>query len=214
MKNIFKTIGVLAAMVTCCGATVTLTFNSPFSQTGGVASGFANAASTPMNGLVWGVIVDTDNTGFYTSYDAFTPALNTVTVLGNMGFATTNVLITSQVGTTNLAGQFEFDGSFNQVNEGGDGGLSGVSDIAVDGTNGVNTGDKFRLVWFDPSGNSAGFIDDGSFILPADTSATDYSAIFRGPDAAKPATGIAIVPEPSTLLLSAFGALALLRRKR
>lgn len=214
MKSKLAVLAALVALASTSFATVTLTFNTPFSQTGGVAGGFADFDGNVSNGLIWGIIIDSDNTGFFTDYDPLMLQADTTTVLSRMGMSTTNVLITSDTVTSSLTGQFEFSATNVPENFGGDGGIGGISNIAVDGTNGVNTNDKFRLVWFDPTGNSGGFIDSASFLLPPDTNATDYSAIFRGPDSPKAATGITLVPEPSSLLLSLLGFAALLRRKR
>jgi len=193
---------------------VTLQFNQPFSTTGGVASNFANASGVATNGMVWGIIIDTNGSGFQTTYDQFTPTAGSSMILGSGGVATTNLLVTSNVNTANNSSSFELSGAFVQENGGGDGGIGAVTNIAFGGSDGVTQGDAFRLVWFNPSGNSAGFISNGSFVIPADGNTADVSAIFRGADPLRPATGITIVPEPSTLLLSALGALALLRRKR
>lgn len=187
-------------------ATVTLNFNNPFA--GGVSSNLADAAGTVSNGLFWGIIVDTDNTGFSTSYDPVIFAQDTTVILGSGGVMTTNVLLIADSFTSDTSLFSEGD----LVTTGGDGGVTSIADTPLN--NGISTNDAFRLVWFDPSGNSAGFIDDASFLIPTDGASVEYDSPFLGDDPVRPAIGITIVPEPSALLLSAFGALALLRRKR
>lgn len=214
MKKIAFALTTMTLSAAFSHSAVTLQFTQPFSTTGGVASNFANAAGVATNGLIWGVIIDVDATGFFTTYDPFTPTSDTTLILGSGGSATTNVLVTSNVNTANNAVSQEFSSGFVPENAGGDGGIGAVTNVAFGGANGVNQGDAFRLVWFDPSGSSAGFVHDGSFVIPADSSTADFSAVFRGADPIRPATGISIVPEPSTLLLSVVGVLALLRRKR
>lgn len=212
--KIISSIIALAASSLASHAAVTLQFSQPFSTTGGVASNFANAAGVATNGMVWGVIIDTTNSGFSSSYDLFTPTSGSIMTLSSGGMATTNVLVTSTLTTSNNVSSSEFSAGFALENPGGDGGISAVTNVPFAGIEGINTGDAFRLVWFDPSGSTAGFVSDASFLIQADGSTFDYSAIFRGSDPIRSATGISIVPEPSALLLSVFGFLALLRRRR
>ncbi len=187
-------------------ATVTINFNNPFA--GGVSSNLADTLGNVSNGLYWGVIVDTDSSGFLTSYDDFTLAQNTTLILGSGGAPTTNVLILADSFTTDTSAFLEGD----VVTTGGNGGVTAITDTPL--ANGVTTGDAFRLVWFDPSGTEAGFLSDPSFLIPTDGASGDFDSPFVGTDPVRAATGITIVPEPSALLLSAFGVLGLLRRKR
>ncbi|MFD2257818.1 PEP-CTERM sorting domain-containing protein [Luteolibacter algae] len=195
-------------------ATVTLQFIQPFSTTGGVTSNFADASGVAMNGLYWGVIVDTNNTGFGTTYDKLTLSPSLVSTLSTGGTTGSNVLILSNTLTSNTSAFTEFSAQSVPQNPGGVGGIGSITTIELNGSNGVSTGDAFRIVWFDTSGNSAGFLDDSSFKIPTDSATFDYSAVFRGPDPVRAATGITMVPEPSALLLSALGVLGLLRRRR
>ncbi|MFT3991126.1 MAG: hypothetical protein QM680_06915 [Luteolibacter sp.] len=80
--------------------------------------------------------------------------------------------------------------------------------------NGIQAQNAFLLVWFDPSGTSAGYIEDSSFTLPEDGALQDYDTVFLGEDPVLTATGITFVPEPSSTLLSLLGLLPLLRRRR
>jgi len=92
----------------------------------------------------------------------------------------------------------------------------------------VAGGQAFALIWFDrgialgsssTSGQKFGLATLGSnstpvFTLPSGTGDTaDYSAAFAGADPLKTAN-FSLVPEPSTMLLTVIGGLALLRRKR
>ncbi len=172
MKNILTTAFLTSILLTSAHGTVTLNFNSAF--VGGVSSNFADAAGTVTNGMFWGVIVDTDNTGFFTTYDPFIVSANSVTILGNNGSASTNVLITSADLTQDTSGFAE--GDF--ITSGGPGGITAVADAAL--ANGVSTGDVFRIVWFDPSNTQAGFLDDATFVIPADGAGVDYDSPFVG----------------------------------
>lgn len=212
-RNILIVVASLA-MTGFSQAVVTLQFTQPFTTTGGVAHNFADSAGVATNGLVWGIIIDTNGSGFATTYDQFTP-ISGMTMTLNSDAISTNVLVTSNVNTANNSAFSELNSTtFTPENTGGDGGIGSVTSIALGGANGVTQGDSFRLVWFDPSGLSAGFLDDGSFVIPADGNATDFSAVFRGSDPIRSATGIMIVPEPSAALLGVLGALIMFRRSR
>ncbi len=209
------TASIVASLITPAFATVSLIFNGPSSTQGGVTSNFADRAGTPTNGLIWGIIVDTDNNGFSPTYDLLALSTGQTSPLSINGASSGDVLVTSQFATLDTSGDTEFNSDFTQeINPGGPGGLGSITSVVIGGPNMITPADTFRLVWFDPDQRSAGFIDDATFVIGADGSNLDYSNIFRGPDPIRPATGITLIPEPSTALLSVLGLGLLVRRRR
>lgn len=203
MKSIF----LLALLSLGAQASVTLSFNDPF--VGGVSSNLADASGTVSNDLYWGIIIDTAGGGFFSTYDSLTFTPGGHQSLSSEGITTGNVIVFSESLTQTTI--FFSEGDF--LTTGGDGGITSIDSLLYE--NGVAEGLAFRLVWFDSSGLSAGYIDDASFVLPADGDFATYDSVFVGPDEIRAATGITIVPEPSSAaLLSAVGVMALLRRRR
>ncbi len=196
----------LLALAPLAPATVTLEFNNAFA--GGVSSSLADAAGNVSNGLIWGIIIDTTGAGFSSTYDPLPLTIGAKWTLTTDGAGNGNILITSIDLTQNTDLLFEED----FTTPGGDGGITGIAGIFLE--DGVDTSNPFRLVWFDPSGTSAGYIDDPSFILPNDGDLAYYDGPFLGIDPVRPATGIALIPEPSALLIGSLGILTLLRRRR
>lgn len=193
-------------------------------------AGSANGASARM---VWGLIVDADRNGFAGGVDAANPYMNGFSLAANVnglalttltGGASDDVLyIASAVMAQNANAT---DGSAI-----GDNRLLTFTGMIYSGA--VNAGDNYAIVWFDqlalggtaPKDLKYGIYtppatDVASFgkanLLPADPGNYNIGAVFAGPDAAKTMDfrlGTA-VPEPSTVLLGALGALGLLRRRR
>jgi hypothetical protein len=226
MKSKVATIAALAvmAMGSAFGATVSINFNGDFDTF--VPQNFANAAGTVSNGLIWGIVVDGGGNGLITTpslrYDQVAKAAGQSYVLSVAGAATDDVLYIAQGLTANTSGSTEGDFS----TPGGNGGIYGITGVTTD-LNGVATGDKFYVVWFDTAGGVAGTLTDASFLIPANGASVDLTAPFAGVDPIRTAglayvgtsgtstgAGIAFVPEPSTALLGAIGALGLLRRRR
>lgn len=190
-------------------AAVTATFNSAFA--GGVSANFADAGGTVSNGLFYGILVDGAGNGFLTTYDEVVPALGPAA--GNVGLALTSGGLASDdrlyfaqdlTSDTSLL----LEGDF--LTSGGNGGITGVAfDFAGD----VGAGDVFGIVWFD--GISAGLLEDGSFVVPADGNVSTFDGPFVGADPVRSATGLTFgVPEPSVALLGALGIFGLIRRRR
>lgn len=193
-------------------AAVTLQFSVPFSPGSGVANAFALASGIPSDGLFYGVIVDSGGDGFLATYDPVTFAVgpangNIGSLLGSGGIVTDDRLYFAQDLTSDNS--LLTEGDFTTT-----GGTGGISGLTLDLVGDVAPGDSFAIVWFDPNGVDAGLLTDPSFIIPSDGAIVDNSAPFIGVDAIKPANTITLVPEPSTLLLSAIGVLGLLRRRR
>lgn len=204
-----------AAFLAACGSafgSVTLGFSAE------EVSGLANAAGVASNGLYYGVIIDAGGNGFTGSYLDIALALDTTYILNSSvtSLATDDVLVTGGFQTfessADGAGSIFTVGPFDL--------LTGLAGGAA-----INTGDVFRLVWFD--GGKVGTLADASFTIPADGALQDYTAPFVGVDPVRTAglaysgtaaqstgAGFEIVPEPSSALLGALGALGLLRRRR
>ncbi len=209
IKSAIITIGVSAFILQAKASTL-FQFNEFFS--GGISSNLSDAiGSSAVNGLYWGVIVDKDGGGLSTTtFDPITLAFNSTIALTSGLAATDAVLVIAG----DFTGDQSFGGAFTDVG-GTTGTAGGVSGITVNYTNGIASGQSFLLVWFDPSGTQAGSLASNEFLLPTDTGATlTVDDVFIGADPIRPATGITFVPEPSSLLLGALGALCLLRRKR
>ena len=211
--TLFKSLIVSVALASSSAhAAVTLQFSVPFSPGSGVANAFALASGTPSNDLFYGIIVDGTRNGFLATYDPVMFAVgsangNAGNLLGNGGVLTDDRLYFAQDRTADNSALTE--GDFSTT-----GGTGGISGLTLDFAGDVNAGDPFAIVWFDSNGVDAGLLTDPSFLIPSDGAIADNSSPFVGEDSARPANDITLVPEPSTLLLSAFGVLGLLRRKR
>jgi MYXO-CTERM domain-containing protein len=222
MKSKVTTLGVLFFAAGAAFGTVSINFSDDFNS--GVPQGLSNIAGVPTNGLTWGIIVDGVGNGLVTTPGAYNVpsfAAGSSTVLGlAAGGNSDDVLYISTSGpTASTAGNTEGDGT----TKGGVGGIFDIVGIAL--ANGVGTGDKFYVVWFD--GNVAGTLTDNSFVIPADSASVALADPFVGVDPNRSAglayvgtsgtstgLGVSFVPEPSAALLGAVGALGLLRRRR
>ncbi len=198
-------------------ATVTLVFGTTTTY----ASNWGdNQAGTGNSKLVWGILIDTSGNGFLPAFDGYSyTGLNlTAGVYQPMNNnineqATDDLLFLSPALMTTVP---------NPLDSGvvGQNRITGISGVPI-GINGVDSGDRFAIVWFDRTsltgtsmiGIHFGIFENAAFTMPADSSTFPYNSVFTGADALKPMTG-RIAPEPSTLLLSALGALALIRRRR
>jgi MYXO-CTERM domain-containing protein len=221
MKSKITIIGsLLLAASFSFGAAVSINFSNDFDT--GVPQGLSNTLGVPTNGLVWGIVVDgfgNGLTGFY-NVPNFTAGSSTVLSSVNGNVATDDVLYISTSGlTADTSSGTEGDG----VTHGGVGGIYDI--VGIDLSNGVGTGDKFYIVWFD--GCSVGTLTDPSFIIPAAGASVALADPFVGIDPNRTAglayvgtsgtstgPGFSFCPEPSSALLGAIGALGLLRRRR
>jgi hypothetical protein len=223
-----------ALLANMASGAVTLSFSNATNWLSNFANGSGSSIDTPEiagseNRLVWGIIVDSDNNGFAGANaenpydDGFSLAANTTGILLNNtnGGSSGDVLyIASAVmasSTTALAGE-----GVANVNR-----LLTFSGLTFNATLGAGAGDKYAIIWFDRTtlggtatvGTKYGIFElpDAIDNLPPDgTNASTYPAQFAGVDGLKTmgfAAGLA-VPETSTSLLGALGALALLRRRR
>jgi hypothetical protein len=195
---------------------VTIMFNAYF--VGGMSSNLANRDGVVSNGMKWGIVVDTNGNGIAMEYGvvALTPGasvpLNLTAAAGGGSAGDQLVLAMDLTSDSSQDGQ-AWEG--DQVTFGGNGGVSGIGNVQF--INGVTTGQKFWLVWFDDSspGVMAGFLGSPEFVIPPDGHVVTYADVFVGVDPVRTANvNVFGFPEPSTLLLGMLGGLGLLRRRR
>ena len=217
MKYTFLLSGLLSlALVGAVKAASTLQISKPIA--GNIASGFANAAGTPTNGMYWGIVVDTGNNGFSGSggsYDSMALGAQSNAAMSFGGGASDDY--------------FVYGGSTSDstgVPEAGfvtSGGAGTITNIAVTYNNGIASGQSFALIWFasnsSAEGDKYGFFTDASLTMPADgQAAVPRDSAFAGNDAPRTASntfGGALAPEPSRMMLALFGiGLVGLRRRR
>jgi hypothetical protein len=208
---------IVATALIVAGSASAATVNIQFSSgTSTIATGFADASGNAAPGLVWGIIISNgDNT-----FSPITPGfvLNATTGTGTDGV---------RIGSTNDY----FFGSGTLTSTQGPGGEAGVLGKISQVTNitlgpGATTGAQFAIVWFDRTINSItgtvtagtqyGLLTDPSFIVPAGGNTLSLADTYfaSAGDPVKSANTVTVVPEPSTALLGAVGALGLLRRRR
>jgi hypothetical protein len=235
-----KKLSILAialASVQFSQAAVTLSFSNSTNWLSNFQNGAGSSADNPAtaavteNRLVWGILVDAAGDGFdgatnTNPYDSgFSLAANNTGLQLNLhtGTATDDVLYISSAlmanSSTPPAGEGTNAVSVNRI-------LS-FTGLNFNAPLGVGAGDKYAIIWFDATtlgGNTSDGLKYGILELPAainllppdGTNASTYPAQFAGADESKP-MGFALgtpVPETSTSLLGALGALALLRRRR
>ena len=210
MKGKFLILVLSVIGAVSASASTTFTFNSPF--VGGVSSNLSDASGTVgVNGLFYGVLVDTNGGSFASStYDAVTLSLGGVYSLKTSGVATDAVLVLASDKTSNTSAFLEG----GLIVSGGNG---GVTSVTINYTNGIAAGQTFSLIWFDSSNNTAGLLSSSQFILPTDSgSFVTADSVFVGVDPVRSATGVIFVPvpEPSVGVLGALGGLVLFRRRR
>ncbi|BCU76064.1 hypothetical protein [Luteolibacter sp. LG18] len=219
MKKIFGSLLALVGLSAFANATVTLTISGV--GTGALTS-LADSSSSTANGLVWGIVVDASGNGFDTANYQGGWTLNTTAggiLMPGSGddvlyIATSNNLTATSLGTG-----------------GGVGSAISIAGLTLNGGLGVQgsgstlgtvAGDSFAIIWFDRTtllggtvagGSKFGIVTDPGLKLPGDGSNVGYNPLFTSVDPVRP-TNLTFVPEPSAALLGAFGALALLRRRR
>jgi len=184
MKTILLTSAIAISLCGASSAAVTLTFN-------GIFGFFGESGQT--SGITWGVVVDTGSDGFdsglwtgvnVTDGSLFGGSANDILYLGDNP---TSVLVPGVI----------------------EGVIGNASSIGAPGVT------PFGVIWFDSTLSSSdtavagdafgftGFVGN----TPPDSGTLNYSA--TGGTASS-----TFVPEPSTALLCAMGALGLLRRRR
>ncbi len=235
MKHKLKYL-LLASIATLqANATITMSFNSGAL---GALSNFRNGAGTGTTAMAWGIIVDTAGDGF-DGNSGSTPYTGGF----NMASTGTGAPITLSVSSGATDDRLFMAPGFMSVNTtANDSDAIGVNKLLsmtsmTLGSAGVAGGQFYAIIWFDTLIRQASTADGlkyGVFIpsatdlsvtaglttanrLPSNDGATySYGPAFLGADTAK-TMGFAIntpIPETSTSLLGALGALALLRRRR
>jgi hypothetical protein len=177
------------------GASVTLEIDE---------SGFASFASTPTNGMTWGIVVDTSAGG--TDLSLVSEGINPLSITSN-GFLSVRGSVTPDYYFWNdsalTANQTTTDGpppSFSP-------GYIGTTGPLTTDENGVEAGDPFGVIWFQSNGSAGsdyGFLTNSSLVLPADGDTVDFSSDISGDDKAADFM-IAEIPEPSPLMLAFCG---------
>ncbi len=203
---------------TATQATVTLQFGNTVT----FASNWGDTGGGGTTRLVWGVLIDSAGNGFLPISEGYSGTGLSLTA-GSYQPLRDNT--SSHVPTDDLL--FISPALMTSLNNTNDGGVIGQNRLTAItsvqlGTFGVDTGDHFAIVWFDATtlsggpmvGMRFGLFDNAAFTVPPDAATWSYTSVFTGPDALKPMNGRFDAPEPSTLMLSALGALGLIRRRR
>lgn len=191
----------------------TLQFNTSL----GRATGFTNAAGDSTSGLRWGIIVDTAGDGFDAATglgaDRYAAFASTTTAQ----FLKEDVIATDDwfAPSANL--------TLDSTAFGASGGFNTIGNIAVTYT-GLTAGMNFALIWFnDGTAETAGTDMYGFFnpglSLPTDSNGTtNFGATFSGAEPTRKADiafgPIAAIPEPSRMILLAFGLVGVFFRRR
>lgn len=234
MKARFLILPILCLAASAQGA-VTLQFSSTTEYLGNFLNGAGTAIGAGAK-MVWGIVVDADRNGFAGGVNPANPYMDGFSLAANAngialstltGGASDDVLfLPAPVMVSNLAAK---DGAAIGENR-----VLAFTNLLYSG--GVGNGDQFAIIWFDQlalGGTAATGLKYGVYnppsnppsnplwfgaanVLPTDSGNYSFCPAFAGPDAPKTMDfqlGVA-VPEASTALLGALGALGLLRRRR
>lgn len=206
------------------------------SGTTSFATNFQNGTGSNTATMVWGIVIDTTGNGFAGTganpySGGFTYAGNSASPfqLSTVGGGLSDDYLVISTNLMNLT---------TNTNDSQPGGINRITNISsLNYINGISAGDTFRVIWFDVtalSGTATTGTKYGMYEMPstvitvaagtniagntlgADPGTYNYSPAWSGADASKPmefTLGVPI-PETSTSLLGAIGALALLRRRR
>jgi hypothetical protein len=200
-------------------AVTTLQFSLPGT---GVAGGFANSAGVKTNGMLWGVVVSTNDSSFAssgTNYDPFDVTTGSQ-FLKVDGVTTDDFFVyRSGLATVNAPNETAPGG----VTSTGAGALTNINTVPF-GSNGIDGTDRYGIIWFETSlateNAKYGFFTDSTssnFLIGGDN-IQNKAAYFNGPDTLRSAsntfTSASPIPEPSRVLFLGLGALGMMLRRR
>ena len=217
----------LIAASFCIVSQLSATTTLQFSVAGTArATGFAQNGATDnasvANGLRWGILIDTDNNGFFgtDTYDApnitASGFLTTGLTKDALAVTTGDYFYTpASLPTTSAQSATAADSAAN-------GGIVSAASApnVNDGTiPGLTAGDKFAIIWFNPGaptdGSYFGIYTNSNFVIPSSGTSVSFASNFVGNDPIRTASlTFAAAPEPSRALLLGFGALGLMIRRR
>lgn len=230
MKAKLFAVSILVATAGLASATVTINFSGGAGVDQRTASNFLDH-NGGNNARVWGIIVDRTGNGFQgaTAANPYDGGFNTTSTTAG---AAAGIVMSSLLGGVTDDVLF-VSNNLSVIGSGQDGAngvpfltqIAGIDYASAGGA--LAAGMSFALVWFEvPTVGSAaadgtyyGIFSHPSLVLPADPgayAAQDYAAFVQGLDPQRLASlrlGT-LIPEPSTALLGAIGALGLLRRRR
>ena len=231
MKSKLATLLLLAAALP---ATATITMNTQFG-----AAFKADGTTLVADGTLWALVIDSDSSNSFYGGFGLDQSITNASLVSSSAFATSQALtLGSTLGSTTdkviaLGG---FSGAAPGI-------TTDAVELAV-GTNGVVAGAKFAFYWFPnvsytsgtnsytlPASSTSGAqfggmnstIADGIFdtgmVIPADGALSAIGAATASNDGGGSLsnarfTAAVAVPETSSALLGAIGALGLLRRRR
>ncbi len=224
----------LSLLMLALASTANAAISLSFTQTGGGSlTNFLNGAGTGTTAMVWGLLVDTGGDGFQGM-----SALNPYDEGFSLNATTTGLALTTGNGTATNDRLFIAAGFMSVNTAVVDSAPVGVNRLlsitSMNIASPVAFGQNYAVIWFDsttrvtstegmkygifvPAGASVGAANTTTNnVLPGTDGTYNYGNTFSGADTAKSmsyALGTP-VPETSTSLLGAIGALALLRRRR
>jgi hypothetical protein len=198
-------------------AAVTMTFSAVTGLTNGVLTNLAGSDGSVNLPRVWGILVDTAGNGF--KLGEYLPgasmAASSSSVLSVTSGPTDDVLYLPPLLMIN-SDKPNIDGGTVAT-----GNLARPNHFASVGTPNGSVGQAFYIVWFDATafggevlpGDRYGAFRIPAFTIPGDGYLVSYAPDFVGVEPVRLAD-MSFIPETSTALLGALGALGLLRRRR
>jgi hypothetical protein len=217
----------LASSFANAASTIAFSSTTDFATNWGGPVGGSGDGNTAR--YVWGIIVDTGRNGFLDG--SYVPgfSLNSASTTNNN--AGTPVALSVAAGVTDdflIMSGFSMNLTTNTTDSAvvGQNRITGLNSFSY--ALGMDGGDPYKIIWFNltsannnnPGGTATAGLAYGTFApaslstIPADgTASISYAPAFDGVDSLK-TMAFTVVPETSTSLLGAIGALALLRRRR
>lgn len=194
-----------------------------FSGTTNYATNFLNGSGNGGSILIWGILVDSTGNGFLEN--DYLPGFSLAAGSGTNAGAPLALSTANGVTDDYLIMSGNLMNLTTNTNDGGAIGLNRITGLnSFNYADQMNGGDSYKIIWFDRSvlggvtveGEKYGTFQPATLnTLPPDpTASISFQGAFAGADAAKPMSFVLGVPEPSSALLGAIGALGLLRRRR